>query len=51
MTEADTLRAGQALTLPIRLGADCPPANRFGTDPPLWSSVRLSISIVLSALS
>ncbi|WVQ95482.1 hypothetical protein IAU59_002579 [Kwoniella sp. CBS 9459] len=27
-----------AYSLPIRLKYDCPPANRFGEDPPLWRS-------------
>lgn len=29
----------QVYAIPIKLKYDCPPANRFGEDPPLWKSV------------
>ncbi|WVF67919.1 hypothetical protein IAT40_002681 [Kwoniella sp. CBS 6097] len=36
-----------AYSLPIRLKYDCPPANRFGEDPPLW---RTALSTLLPIL-
>ncbi|OCF31812.1 hypothetical protein I316_06619 [Kwoniella heveanensis BCC8398] len=36
-----------AYSLPIRLKYDCPPANRFGEDPPLWRSALSTLLPVL----
>ncbi|ODN82823.1 hypothetical protein L202_01090 [Cryptococcus amylolentus CBS 6039] len=34
-------------SIPIKLKYDCPPANRFGDDPPLWRSATLAFSSIL----
>ncbi|OXM81823.1 hypothetical protein C364_00796 [Cryptococcus neoformans Bt63] len=33
--------------IPIKLKYDCPPANRFGEDPPLWKSAMTIVTILL----
>ncbi|WVQ70582.1 hypothetical protein IAR50_000101 [Cryptococcus sp. DSM 104548] len=34
-------------SIPIKLKYDCPPANRFGDDPPLWRTATLVFSSIL----
>lgn len=37
----------QAYALPIKLKYDCPPASKFGDDPPLWKTALTTFVPVL----